>query len=355
MRVARSVASPRAVLCPPASTAVARHGATPWPIFRKHRSSIALALAVCFAVLVGAELAFFRSGFFISHFSLSNPDFPMGKVALAERMPDARVLYVGDSTILTGIAPAVVTDACRCGPGLNGAFGASTPWLTAAMTRHLLAIEHPELVVIGVSPWSADAGAQFADSELAHEVLSPADLTALGQSNDLPQTIQARLGDVWSAYGQRILLKEWAASLVPHQRYDMAERGFFAYPGTFTSSAQLVAAVGHLVPDLATEPTPTAPGLTVTGELIDDLRGRGIDVAIVVPPLHPFAYEQVGTYLDRADAVVRAFAVAHGATLIDCRASVGPADFRDLVHLGEAGALKQSRCIGEQLAGWARH
>jgi len=25
------------------------------------------------------------------------------------------------------------------------------------------------------------------------------------------------------------------------------------------------------------------------------------------------------------------------------------------VHLGEAGALKQSRCIGEQLAGWARH
>jgi len=72
-------------------------------------------------------------------------------------------------------------------------------------------------------------------------------------------------------------------------------------------------------------------------------------VAIVVPPLHPYAYEQVGLYLDRADAVIREFAVAHGAELIDCRSSVGPTDFRDLVHLSESGALKHSRCIGGQL------
>ncbi|HKC91674.1 MAG TPA: SGNH/GDSL hydrolase family protein [Candidatus Limnocylindria bacterium] len=346
--MARSVASrPRTALFRPQPAAA--ETTSPWPIFRKHGRSILVSLAVCVAVLVVVELAFFRSGFFISHFTLSNPDFPMGKVALAQRMPDARVLYVGDSTILTGIAPAVITDECRCGPGLNGAFGASNPWLTAAMTRHLLAIEHPALVVIGVSPWTADADAQFADSELAHEVLSPADLTALGQPTDLPTAIEAGLGDVWSAYGERVLLKEWAASLVPHQRYDMEQRGFFAYPGTFTSSAQLLAALGHLTSDLAAEPTQSAPGLSVTGELIDELRARGIAAAIVVPPLHPYAYEQVGATLERADAVIRAFATSHGAELIDCRTSVGPEDFRDLVHLSEAGALKQSRCIGRQI------
>jgi hypothetical protein len=327
---------------------------TPWPLFRRYARSIALAAAVCLVVLVSVELAFFRSGFFISHFSLSNPDFPLGKVALAERMPDARVLYVGDSTILTGIAPAVVTEECRCGPGLNGGFGASTPWLTAAMTRRLLDIEHPALVVIGVSPWTADTAAQFADSELAHEILSPADLGALGQPTDLSTSVDAALGDVWSAYGQRILLKEWLASLVPQQRYDLAERGFFAYPGTFTSSAQLVAAAGHLAPDIATQPSVSSPGLTVTGDLIDELRARGVAVAIVVPPLHPFAYQQSGAYLDRADAIIREFAVAHGADLIDCRASVGPSDFRDLVHLNESGAVKQSRCIGGQLGALAR-
>jgi hypothetical protein len=151
-------------------------------------------------------------------------------------------------------------------------------------------------------------------------------------------------------------LKEWAASLVPHQRYDMEERGFFAYPGTFTSSAQLVAALGHLQSDLATEPTQLAPGLLVTGALIDELRARGIRAAIVVPPLHPYAYEQVGATLDRADAVIRAFASSHGAELIDCRSSVGPADFRDLVHLSAAGALKHSRCIGGQVgAALAQH
>lgn len=328
---------------------MAAGSATPWPLLRAHARSIGVAVAICLAVLVTVELALFRSGFFMRHLTLSDPDFPMGKLALAQQMPDAEVLYVGDSTINTGIAPAVVTDECRCGPGFNGAVGASTPWLTAAMTRHLLEIEHPRLVVIGVGPWTADAAGRFVDSEIAHEVLRPAERAALGQPADVTAGIDAAIGQVWSAYGERTLVKEWLASWVPQHAYDMAKRGFYPYPGSFTSPAQLVAALAKLDPDASTELSSSAPGLAVTGELIDGLRARGISVAIVLPPLHPFAYQERGPYLERADAMITAFAASKGAVVLDCRASVGPSDFRDLVHLGEAGAIKFSRCLGDRI------
>lgn len=326
-------------------------GATPWPLLWAHATSIGVAVAMCLVVIVIVELAFFRSGFFMSHVTLSDPDFPLGKLALAQRMPDAQVLYVGDSTINTGIAPAVVTEECRCGPGFNGAIGASTPWLTTAMTRHLLEIEHPRLVVIGVGPWTADSARRFADSEIAHEVLRPDEYTTLGQPPNLLSRMDTAIGEVWSAYGQRPVLKEWLASWVPGHAYDMTKRGFYPYPGSFTSPAQLGAALAKLDPDASTELSSSAPGLAVTRELIDELRARGIRVAIVLPPLHPFAYEQRGPYLDRANAIITEFAAAEGAAVLDCRGSVGPSDFRDLVHLGETGAIKFSRCLGDQLGG----
>src|SRR5947209_3088077 len=84
-----------------------------------------------------------------------------------------------DATSLTGIAPAVVSAVCECGPGFNGAFAAANAWLTGAMTRRLLNVEHPSLVVIGVSPWGVESGQLFIDNELAHELLSPGDFAAL--------------------------------------------------------------------------------------------------------------------------------------------------------------------------------
>jgi hypothetical protein len=326
-----------------------RAASTPWPIIRTHTGSIGAALVACVMVLLTIELAIFRSGFFMEHFSVATPDFPAAKIALAARHSDARVIYVGDSTVMTGIEPAVVSDVCRCGPGFNAGFAASDPWLTAAMTRRLLRVQHPSVVVIGVSPWTVDGQARFVDSFMAHELLTPGDYAALGKPLDVFGAADAAVAGVWSAYGQRALLKEWVSSMIPGQQYDEANLGYYAPGGSLTGAAQLVAAASQINPDPADLPTLTGQWATVTSSLIESLRARGIAVVLLLPPLHPVAYDQAGEYLRLADSTIREFAAARQLQLIDCRSSVSPSDFRDLIHLRDSGAVKQSACVGEHL------
>src|SRR2546427_12604534 len=73
----------------------------PWPIFRIHARAIAMTIATCLILLATIELAFFRSGFFVSHVAVSDPQWPAAKLAIPSRHPNARVLYVGDSTMMT--------------------------------------------------------------------------------------------------------------------------------------------------------------------------------------------------------------------------------------------------------------
>jgi hypothetical protein len=320
----------------------------PWPILRVHSRAIGVALATCLVVLLAVELAVFRSGFFVSHVTVSNPQTPAAKLALAARQPDARVLYVGDSTIMTSVLPSVVSEVCRCGPGFNGGFSAATPWLTDAMTKRLIELSHPRLVVISASPWTVDANARFEDSDLARQLVSPADLPALGAHLDLASRVDASLGSLWSAYGRRELLKEWVGSLAPGQRYDESLRGYWVAAGHANSYDRLVATAGRLFAGVG-EPTVSAPGAIVLASLIDELRARGIAVAILVPPLHSTAYEQAGPYLERADATVHELARQRGIPIIDCRASISPTDFRDVTHLVASGAEKHSVCVGEHL------
>jgi hypothetical protein len=320
----------------------------PWPILRVHSRAIGVALATCLVLLVAVELAVFRSGFFASHVTVSNPQTPAAKLALAARQADARVLYVGDSTIMTSVLPSVVSEVCRCGPGFNAGFSAANPWLTDAMTKRVIDIAHPRLVVISASPWTVDGNAQFDDSDLARQLMSPADLSALGARLDLVARIDASLGSLWSAYGQRELLKEWVGSMAPGQRYDETLRGYWVAAGLANSYDRLVATASRLFADVG-EPTTSASGAIVVGSLIDELRARGIAVAILVPPLHSTAYERAGPYLERADAAVRELAGQRGIPVIDCRASVSPTDFRDVTHLVASGAEKHSVCVGEQL------
>ena len=332
---------------PHAATAVAA-GITPWPMFRAHARSIALGLAACLVLLTTMELGFFRSGFFNSHVTVSNPQTPAAKLALAARQPNARVVYVGDSTIMTSILPGVVSRVCECGPGFNAGFSAATPWLTRAMTGQLLGLTHPDMVMISASPWIVDGNARFSDSDLARQLMSPGDLSALGAPLDLSQRIDAGLGHLWSAYGQRQLLKEWLGSVAPGQRYDESLLGYWVAAGSLDSHARLIATASRLFEHVG-EPSTSAPAAVVTGSLIDELRARGIAVTILVPPLHPTAYDVGGPYLERAEVAIRALADQRSVPIIDCRASVSPADFRDVTHLLQAGAEKHSACVGQQL------
>ncbi len=329
---------------PPAAEA-----SSPWPIFRSHARSIVPGVVTCLVILITIELAVFRSGFFISELQVSSPDFPAAKLALAQRSADARVLYVGDSTILTGVAPAEVSARCACGPGFNGGFAAATPWLTSAMTKRLLEHEHPALVVIGLAPWDVASGNTFNDSELAHEILTPSELGALDVHVDIGASIDEAFASIVSAYGERLLIKEWIASLMPQQRYDEGQRGYYAVPGSATTANQLAAEVARMKVVHPGVPSIDSPGVLVTRSLIANLRARGIVVAVLVPPLHPAAYVQNGAYLEGAEVVIRDLAREQGAPLIDCRSATSVDDFRDLLHLRESGALKLSTCVGEQI------
>jgi hypothetical protein len=68
-----------------------------------------------------------------------------------------------------------------------------------------------------------------------------------------------------------------------------------------------------------------------------------------LPPLHPAAAEHAGPYLQHADVAIRELADEEGVPLIDCRATVTAADFRDVTHLVEPAAEKHSRCVGEHV------
>jgi hypothetical protein len=320
----------------------------PWGTFRSHARPIAIAVATCLGLLLTIELAVFRSGFFASHVAVADPQWPAAKLAIAARQPDANVLYVGDSTMMTSVLPTIVSSACECGPGFNGAFSAADPWLTDAMTRRLLTFMRPELVVVSISPWTVDASARFENSDSARQLMSPADLEARGAPLNLEQLIDATLGSVWSAYGQRQLLKEWASAIAPGQRYDEALLGYYVAPGSANSYARLVAQADRLFEDVR-DASSTAPGAAVIRSLVDDLRARGIAVAFLVPPLHPAATEQAGPYLEHADVAIRELADEQGVPVIDCRATVTSADFRDVTHLVKPAAERHSRCVGEQL------
>jgi len=320
----------------------------PWPIFRIHARAIVMTIATCLVLLATIELAFFRSGFFASHVAVSDPQWPAAKLAIASRQPDARVLYVGDSTMMTSVLPAIVSAACECGPGFNAGFSSANPWLTDAMTRRLLGFMHPQLVVISVSPWTVDGAAHFENTDLARQIMSPAELAARGAPLDLGQSVDARLGSLWSTYGQRQVLKEWLSSLVPGQRYDESRLGYYVAPGSANSQARLVATADRLFADVGSA-TPSAPGATVIRALVDDLRAQQIAVAFLLPPLHPAAYDEAGPYIEGADAAIHELAEQVGVPLIDCRATASPADFRDVTHLLQPAAERHSACVGARL------
>jgi hypothetical protein len=342
------VVVPRVHRDPVDQPAIASFEVSPWPLMWRHAHGILVAVMMCVALLMTVELAIFRSGFFVSHVSVSNPDTPSTKLALASHVNDVRVLYVGDSTVMTGIAPAVVSAACECGDGFNAGFKTASPWLTAALTRQLVAEKHPELVVIGVAPWTVDTSARFEDGEYAREVLSPAEFAALGAPLDAVGMIDHEIRSSWSLYGDRLLLWAWLGSLLPGQRYDESLRGFYVPAGSGTSATQLAATAGQLLGE-PREASSSAAGANVFGTLIDELRSRGTAVALFVPPLHPAARELAGPYLDRADVAIREFAQRYDVPLIDCRSTVSAADFRDLDHPIETGAVKQSQCVGANI------
>src|SRR4029078_2830376 len=136
---------------------------------------------------------------------------------------------------------------------------------------------------------------------------------------DLAQSLDTAIGDAWSAYGQREVLKEWLSSLTPGQRYDESLLGYYVAPGAANTEERLVATAERMFSDVGA-PSSAAPGALVIRSLVDDLRARGIAVAFLLPPLHPAAYSEAGAYVGAAQVAIRELASAQAVPLIACRA-----------------------------------
>src|SRR5207248_6773486 len=176
-------------------------------------------------------------------------------------------------------------------------------WLPPALTERLLGFMHPKVVVISVSPWAVDAHATFEDGGFAHQLLSPAELESLGAPVDVQARIDATAGKIWTAYGQRELLKEWFAALTPGQRYDESLLGYWVAPGSANADTRVVATASRLFADVG-DASPSAPAARVVTSLVGELHARGIQVVFLLPPLHPAAYDLAGPYLRAADVAI---------------------------------------------------
>jgi len=323
---------------------------SPWPLLRSYGRTIATAALTALVLLVVTEVLAFRSGLFTSHVHVSSPDSPNAKLALLGRFSDARVLYFGDSIVLTDVAPVVVSESCRCGPGFNAAFSSATTWLTAVMISRTLEIAKPQVVVVGAAPYALDDRLRLQNNDLARELLRPDEFASFGAALDLFGRAQWALGSTWSVYGQRALFKEFLNSLLPGQRYDESKRGLLAPPGAANSPSQLSTQAEHLKALMPGAPSLEAPSAQALVSALRDVRARGMKVVIMLPPVHPVADAAAPPYLAAANSVIHDIAKVADAEVMDCRDAVDASDFRDLTHLNPTGAAKFSRCVGDYLA-----
>jgi hypothetical protein len=306
----------------------------------------AIALVTAVALLFLLERALFDTPAVAAQLPIQGPS-PNDKLLLAARYPDTRVLYLGDSRVLTDIHPGIVSEACGCGPGFNAGFPAADLRLTRIMANRLLQKLSPELVVIGVSQWELSDQAQIQVWGPARELVAPWELPDFGVSLDEPEEVEEAVESVWRLYKYR---DELRAALEPGAdtagRED-ARRGFSPNRKSRRVDEE----------DLSRDQQRFFADFSVDGTraetlrwLVGDLRRRGIRVVLVAPPLYPRFYDGVRDEVALFHSAMQEVAAENGAVFEDLSVSrpigLTAGNFRDAVHLDEAGASKFSRHLG---------
>jgi hypothetical protein len=321
-------------------------GTTRWRYLWESVKFSAIALVTAVALLLLLERALFDMAAVAAQVPIQGPS-PNDKLLLAARYPDTRVLYVGDSRVLTDIHPAIVSEACGCGPGFNAGFSAADLRLTRIMANRLLQKLSPELVVIGVSQWELSDQAQIQVWGPARELVPPWELPGFGVSLDEPEEVREAVESVWRLYKYR---DELRAALEPGAdtagRED-ARRGFIPKRETRrVGEEHLNRDQQRFFADFSVDGTRTE----ALRALVAELHRRGIRVLLVAPPLYPRFYDRVRDEVALFHSAMEELAAQNGAVFEDLTVSrpigLTAGNFRDAVHLDEAGASKFSRHLG---------
>jgi hypothetical protein len=313
-------------------------------------SFTAIALLTATALLLFLEWLLFDTPLVARRLPLVDETSPSGKLLLADRYRDAEVLYLGDSRILYGIDPNVVSDECDCGPGFNAAFAAPDARLTRIMAERTLKKLSPELVVIGVSQWELSDNADIHVWGPAPELVAPWRWPEFGLGLDQPGELQDAVGAAWRTYQHRAELRDALNPWSEDAGRTDPRRGFDAYRGR-----------PHLDDDdLDQRREQWFSNFSVRGRrtealrgLLADLRGRGVQVLLVAPPLHPDFHARVRREVDRFRAATSELAAENGAAFEDLsearRSDLTEGNFRDVVHLNERATRKFSREVAEAI------
>jgi hypothetical protein len=324
--------------------------ALPWYALWAGASFTAIALLTATALLLSLEWLLFDTPLVARRLPLIDETSPSGKLLLADRYRDAEVLYLGDSRILYGIDPNVVSEECDCGPGFNAAFAAPDARLTRIMAERTLKKLSPELVVIGVSQWELSDEADIHVWGPAPELVAPWRWAEFGLGLDQPDEVRDAVGAAWRTYHHRsklrVALDPWSEDA---GRTD-PRRGFDAWRGRPQLRED----------DLEERQEQWFSNFSVHGHrsealrgLLADLRGRGIQVLLVAPPLHPDFHARVRREVDRFRAATSELAAENGAVFEDLsearRSDLTEGNFRDVVHLNERATKKFSREVAEAI------
>ena len=340
---------------PPPARRSARGGG-PWRYLWAGATFAAIALLAAAATLALLDWVVFDTPVVAPRLRVGGQGLPREKLLMAPRYRDARVLYLGDSRILVGVDPTVVSEACGCGPGYNGAFAAADPRLTRIMAGQLLRTLSPEVVVIGVSQWELSDEANILLYRPALELVPPWQLAELDITlDDREERIDATVSAVWRLYRYR---REVRATLDPSgpelpssgELRNESRRGFYVNSAPRRHRERgLDERQQRWFTDFSVEGRRTE---ALRG-LLADLRGRGVRVVLVAPPLHRAFHARVRREVQAFRAAVEQLAAESGATFLDLtapeRSGLTNAHFQDFVHLDEAGATRFSRFLGEAI------
>ena len=307
----------------------------------------AIAILTAVAVLLVLDWVLFETRVVAPRLPLEDDGSPSDKLLLAARYPDVQVLHLGDSRVLYGIHPVIVSRECGCGGGFNGAFSAADLRLTGIMADRLLQKLSPKLVLIGVSQWDLSDAADIHVWGPAPELVPPWQLGEFGVSLNGAAEMREVLGAGWRLYKYRGELREALDPWSDTDDLDDPRRGFDEYRARRRLRAE----------DLEFRHRQWFTDFSIDGrrtealrELLADLRGRGVQVVLVAPPMYPGFYDRVRGEVAMFRTAVEQIAREHGAAFEDVtdpgRIGLTSENFRDVVHLDEEGAERLSRHAG---------
>ena len=313
-------------------------------------SFVAITLLTATSVLAGLDWLLFDTSIVAPRLPLTDEVSPTGKLLLAERYRDADVLYLGDSRVQYGVHPGVVSEACGCGSGFNAAFAATDPRLTRIMADRVLETLSPGLVVIGVSHWELSDSADIHVWGPAPELVAPWRWAEFGVRIDDPTEARDVLGDAWRTYKYRAALRVALDPWSPDAGETDRQRGFEVYDSDRRVREQ----------DLDERHAQWFTAFSVHGRraealrgLVADLRGRGISVLLVAPPLYPDFHARVRSEVETFRAAVAELARENGAVFEDLteprRSGLTRDSFLDVVHLDEEGTTAFSRQVAKAI------